>query len=73
MDLGWSIFYKNYISIVTDFFSTYFFICQKDFKLEISIQFVQSYSTQRLHKTLYPDQILDKYKNSNNQKKAQIK
>jgi hypothetical protein len=55
------------------FLPTYFLTYQKYFELEIKLQFLQSYTTQSLHKTFYSQQILDQYKNNNNKKKAQIK
>ena len=41
--------------------------------MQIKLQFIQSYSTEKLEKTFYSKQILDKYKKTNNQKKAQLK
>jgi hypothetical protein len=55
------------------FFPTYFITYQLDFELQIKLQFIQSYSTQNLKKAFSLDQILDQYKQANNQKKAQIK
>ena len=55
------------------FFPMYFLTYKKDFELQIKLQFIQSYSSESLKKTFYSNQILDKYKRSNNQKKAQIK
>ena len=55
------------------FFPTYFLTYQKDFELQIKLQFIQSYSTENLEKTFYSNQILDRYKKANNQKKAQLK
>jgi hypothetical protein len=55
------------------FFPTYFLTYQKDFELQIKLQFIQSYSTENLKKTFYSKQILDEYKHTNNQKKAQLK
>ena len=55
------------------FLPTYFLTYQKDFEMQIKLQFIQSYSTETLEKTFYSKQILDKYKKTNNQKKAQLK
>lgn len=55
------------------FLPTYFLTYQKDFELEIKLQFIQSYSNESLQKTFYSHQILEQYKNNNNKKKAQIK
>jgi hypothetical protein len=55
------------------FFPTYFITYQHDFELQIKLQFIQSYSTKNLKKTFYLEQILDQYKQANNQKKAKIK
>lgn len=55
------------------FFPTSFFTYQKDFELQVKLQFIQSYSTENLKKMFYTDQILDKYKRTNNKKKAQLK
>jgi len=55
------------------FFPTYFITYQLDFELQIKLQFIQSYSTKKLKKAFYLEQILDQYKQANNQKKAQIK
>jgi hypothetical protein len=44
-----------------------------DFELQIKLQFIQSYSTPNLKKAFYLEQILDQYKQANNQKKALIK
>ena len=55
------------------FFPTYFITYQHDFELQIKLQFIQSYSTKNLKKTFYSEQILDQYKQANNQKKAKIK
>jgi hypothetical protein len=46
---------------------------QLDFELQIKLQFIQSYSSEKLKKTFYSSQILGAYKNSNNQKKARLK
>ena len=54
------------------FFPTYFFIYQKNFELEIKLQFIQSYSNESLHKTFYSHQILEQYKNNSNKKKTQF-
>ena len=55
------------------FLPTYFLTYQKDFELKIKLQFIQSYSTQRLQKTFYSHQILKQYKNNNNKKKSHLK
>ena len=55
------------------FFPTYFIQYQLDIELQIKLQFIQSYSTKNLKKAFYLEQILDQYKQANNQKKAQIK
>jgi len=55
------------------FLPTYFLTYQKDFELQIKLQFIASYSTENLKKTFYSNQILDKYKHTNNQKKARLK
>ena len=55
------------------FLPTYFLTYQKDLEMQIKLQFIQSYSTEKLEKTFYSKQILDKYKKTNNQKKAQLK
>lgn len=55
------------------FFPTYFITYQLDFELQIKLQFIQSYSTKKIKKAFYLEQILDQYKLANNQKKAQIK
>ena len=56
------------------FLPTYFLTYQKDFELEIKLQFIQSYSNISLQKTFYSHQILEQYKNNNNNnKKAQLK
>ena len=55
------------------FLPTYFLTYQKDFELEIKLQFIQSYSNQSLQKTFYSHQILQQYKNNNNKKKAHLK
>ena len=54
------------------FLPTYFLTYQKDFELEIKLQFIQSYSNESLQKIFYPHQILEQYKNNNNKKKAQF-
>lgn len=54
------------------FFPSYFLTYQKDFELEIKLQFIQSYSTESLQKTFYSHQILEQYKNNNNKKKGTI-
>ena len=48
------------------FLPTYFLTYQKDFELEIKLQFIQSYSRKSLQKTFYSHQILGQYKNNNN-------
>ena len=55
------------------FLPTYFLTYQKDFELEIKLQFIQSYSNESLQKIFYSHQILKQYKNNNNKKKAQFK
>jgi len=55
------------------FFPTYFMTHRLDFELQIKLQFIQSYSTPNLKKAFYLEQILDQYKQANNQKKALIK
>lgn len=55
------------------FLPKYFLTYQKDFELQIKLQFIQSYSSQNLKKTFYLNQILGQYKHVNNQKKAQLK
>jgi len=54
------------------FFPTCFLIYQKDFELQLKLQFIQTYSTESLTKTFYSNKILHKYKRANNQKKAQF-
>lgn len=54
------------------FLSTYFLTYQKDFELEIKLQFIQSYSNKSLQKTFYSNQILEQYKNKNNKKKDTV-
>jgi hypothetical protein len=66
------IFSKNYTFIVINFFPTYFLIYQKNLELQIKLQFIQSYSTESLKKPFYLNQILNRYKEVNNQKKAQL-
>ena len=51
------------------FLPTYFLTYQKDFELEIKLQFIQSYSNESLQKIFYSHQILEQYKNNNNKKK----
>ena len=41
--------------------------------MNCKLNFIQSYSSQNSKKTFYSNQILDKYKHANNQKKAQLK
>ena len=55
------------------FLPTYFLTYQKDFELEIKLQFIQSYSNESLQKIFYSEQILEQYKNNNNKKKAHLK
>ena len=55
------------------FLPTYFLTYQKDFELEIKLQFIQSYSNESLQKIFYSHQILEQYKNNNNKKKAHLK
>lgn len=55
------------------FFPTYFLICQNDLELQVKLHFIQIYSSQNLNKTFYSNQILEKYKHANNQKKSQLK
>ena len=55
------------------FFPAYFITYQHDFELEIKLQFIQTYSTKSIKKTFYSEQILNQYKQGNNQKKAKIK
>lgn len=55
------------------FFPTYFMTYQHDFELQIKLQFIQNYSTKNLKKTFYSEQIVDQYKQANNQKITQIK
>ena len=55
------------------FLPTYCLTYQKDFELEIKLQFIQSYSNESLQKTVYYHQILEPYKNNNNNKKAYLK
>ena len=55
------------------FLPIYFLTYQKDFELEIKLQFIQSYSNESLQKIFYSHQILEKYKNNNNKKKAHLK
>ena len=45
------------------FLPTYFLTYQKDFELEIKLQFIQSYSNESLQKIFYSHQILEQYKN----------
>lgn len=40
------------------FLPTYFFTYQKDFELEIKLQFIQNYSNESLQKIFYSHQIL---------------
>lgn len=54
------------------FLPNYFLTYQKDFELQIKLQFIQSYSSQKLKKTFYSNQLLDQYKQANNQKKKII-
>lgn len=54
------------------FLPPYFLTYQKDFELEIKLQFIQSYSNESLQKIFYSHQILEQYKNNNNKKKAQF-
>lgn len=55
------------------FFPKYFMTYQYDFELQIKLQFMQSYSTKNLKKIFYLEEILNQYKQANNQKKAKIK
>ena len=55
------------------FLPTYFLTYKKDFELEIKLQFIKSYSSERLQKTFYSHQILEQYKNNNNKKKTHLK
>jgi hypothetical protein len=55
------------------FFPTYFLTYQNNLELQTKLHFIQSYSSQNLKKTFYSNQILEKYKLANSQKKAQLK
>lgn len=55
------------------FFPRYFMTYQYDFELQIKLQFMQSYSTKNLKKVFYLEEILNQYKQANNQKKVKIK
>lgn len=55
------------------FFPTCFITYQLDFELQIKLQFIQSYSTKKIKKAFYLEQILDQYKQANNQKKHRLK
>lgn len=55
-------FHKLYYYSCRFFLPTYFFTYQKDFELEIKLQFIQSYSNESLQKTFYSHQILEQYK-----------
>ena len=41
--------------------------------MRIKLQFIQSYSTEKLQKTFYSRQILDHYQHTNNRKNRQLK
>lgn len=55
------------------FLPNYYLTYQYDFELQVKLHFIQTYSSQSLTKTFYVNKILDQYKNTNNQKKAQVK
>ena len=59
----------NYRFFLPNYYLTY----QYDFELQVKLYFIQTYSSQSLTKTFYVHKILDQYKNSNNQKKSQVK
>jgi hypothetical protein len=63
------LYFYNYRFFLPNYFLTY----QKDFELQIKLHFIQTYSSQSLRKTFYVSKILDQYKHTNNQKKAQLK
>ena len=68
-----AILQKLYFYNYRFFFPKSFLTYQKDFELEIKLQFIQSYSTENLKKTFYSSQILEQYKHTNNTKKRQVK
>lgn len=59
----------NYRFFLPNYYLTY----RYDFELHVKLHFIQAYSSQSLTKTFYVYKILDQYKNSNNQKKSQVK
>ena len=68
-----SILQELYFYSYQFFFPMYFLTYQKDFELQIKFQFIQSYSSEKLKKTFYSNQLLGEYKHNNNQKRAQFK